>query len=146
MVFHLLLGVTWTTLFCFGTFQNQGGCFETGKVSRRLRKVVSVSDRMTCEERLRELSLCSQAERRVRGGTVQLLEQHSYKGNGAILFSVVPDDVAMGNDCELWSGRSSIAQQGCRASLPGALLGSVRQKHGQLILSWWWPCPEREAR
>lgn len=100
--------------------------------------MVRVSDHMTCEERLREMSLYSQAERRVRGDIVslQLLEEDSYKGDGAKLFSVVPDDVAVGNDCELWSGRSSIAQQGCRASLPGALQGLVRQKHGQLISSW----------
>lgn len=50
--------------------------------------MVRVSDRMTCEGRLRELSLCGQAKRRVMGDIVQLLEEHSYKGNGAKLFSV----------------------------------------------------------
>lgn len=61
------LSVTCTV--CFGAFPVQEACFETGKVSWRLRKMVRVSGHMTCEERLRELSLCSQAER-VREGTV----------------------------------------------------------------------------
>lgn len=64
------LYVTLTTLLCFGAFPVQEGCFETGRVNWKLRKMIKVSDHRTCEERLRELSLCSQAKRRVRGDTI----------------------------------------------------------------------------
>lgn len=61
------LYVTLTTLLCFGAFPVQEGCFETGRVNWKLRKMIKVSGHRTCEERLRELSLCSQAKRRLRG-------------------------------------------------------------------------------
>lgn len=73
LVFSLLISVLLGLVLCFGAFPGQEGCFETGKVNWRLRKMIVVSDHMTCEERLRELSLCSQVKR-VRGGTVTVCD------------------------------------------------------------------------
>lgn len=65
LVFFLWLGIAGTTLVFWG-LPSSAGLFW----SWRPRKMVRISDHMTCEERLRDLSLCRRIKRRVRGDVV----------------------------------------------------------------------------